>query len=614
MYNLCRERYRDINARIMDEWDSYDSHKVTCEEFLKNVAGKTTLARLLSGGEFDQAIAPTREFTTVQYPRNSKIVICDLPGYGSVSQPVEKFIELTFTIYDGFIFVCRDKLDDDDHQVLKNLPRSKRLNVVRCVSDSDSVEDLDALLGATFEDFALYRKDQIFLVDSRHQDLYGFPQLVSHLDNGANFKRASPSFRAVGTTHGEEPPANQSALTLSEGSNNDVTADDDDFTEIKSSFESGGAKYAVEQSQLRLGRWKSAMVNIGIIGNSGVGKSSFINAVRGLVSPDEQGWANVNEETKIPTPYEYPLSPNVKLWDMPGMGTKNFTQENYLEKVNFDKYDIFIIVCAVRITGNDLWLARAICSRGKKFIFVCAKVGQDIENERKVYTQSSRLNFREDIVLKKIRAEWQKDLAEFGKCRVFLIDNFEPHSYDFGDLEMEIINITPSEKQEAVTMSMPTMTEGVIQQKVRELQKRIWLTAIPAAFADAVAIPNISASLNEKYLMKEAEFYREQFGLTDEALAKNAGKIGVTKENFVKMANLRTTAFKYTGKIVPLLKTLGIFKKVSMSKTSIVLWLFTTLVHCGVSYTLAVNFLRKVLEMTAEDARKVNKEMTKPRR
>ncbi|XP_052787549.1 uncharacterized protein LOC128241241 [Mya arenaria] len=32
-----RERYRDIDARIMDEWDSYDSHEVTCEEFLKNV-------------------------------------------------------------------------------------------------------------------------------------------------------------------------------------------------------------------------------------------------------------------------------------------------------------------------------------------------------------------------------------------------------------------------------------------------------------------------------------------------------------------------------------------------------------------------------------------------
>ncbi|XP_052808550.1 T-cell-specific guanine nucleotide triphosphate-binding protein 2-like isoform X2 [Mya arenaria] len=578
--------------------------------------GKTTLVRLLSGGEFDPAIAPTRELTVEQYSRNSKIVICDLPGYGSVSQPVEMFIEQDFTIYDGFIFVCRDKLDDDDHQVLKNLPRSKRLNVVRCVSDSDSDKDLDSLLGATFEDFALYRKDQIFLVDSRHQDLYGFPQLVSHLDNGANFKRASPSFRVVGTKNGEEPPANQSALTLCEGSNNDVTADDDDFTDIKSSFESGGAKYAVEQSQLRLGRWKSAMVNIGITGNSGVGKSSFINAVRGLVSPDEQGWAKVNvvEETKIPTPYEYPMSPNVKLWDMPGIGTKNFTRENYLEKVNFDKYDIFIIVCAVRFTGNDLWLARDICSRGKKFIFVRAKVGQDIENERKVYTQISRLNFREDIVLKKIRADCQKNLAEFGKCRVFLIDNFEPHSFDFGELAMEIINITPSEKQEAVTMSMPTMTEGVIQQKVRELQKRIWLTAIPAALADAVSIPNISASLNEKCLLKEAEFYREQFGLTDEALAKNAVKIGVTKENFVQMAKLRTTAFKYTGNIVPLLKTLGIFKKVSMSKASIVLWLTTTLVNCGVSYTLAVSFLRKVLEMTAEDARRVNNEMTKPRR
>ncbi|XP_052804540.1 uncharacterized protein LOC128234373 [Mya arenaria] len=35
-----RERYRYIDARIMDEWDSYDSHEVNCEEFLKNPKGQ----------------------------------------------------------------------------------------------------------------------------------------------------------------------------------------------------------------------------------------------------------------------------------------------------------------------------------------------------------------------------------------------------------------------------------------------------------------------------------------------------------------------------------------------------------------------------------------------
>ncbi len=52
---------------------------------------------------------------------------------------------------------------------------------------------------------------------------------------------------------------------------------------------------------------------------SGVGKSTFINCLRGLEAEDE-GAAGVGvvETTNQPTPYEHPDFSNLKIWDLPG--------------------------------------------------------------------------------------------------------------------------------------------------------------------------------------------------------------------------------------------------------------------------------------------------------
>lgn len=52
---------------------------------------------------------------------------------------------------------------------------------------------------------------------------------------------------------------------------------------------------------------------------SGVGKSTFINCLRGLEAEDECA-ANVGvvETTNEPTPYEHPDFSNLKIWDLPG--------------------------------------------------------------------------------------------------------------------------------------------------------------------------------------------------------------------------------------------------------------------------------------------------------
>lgn len=81
-------------------------------------------------------------------------------------------------------------------------------------------------------------------------------------------------------------------------------------------------------------QWEKTKIEIGVIGAVKSGKSSFINAVRGL-DGDAEGAAKVDtgECTKTPTPYEYPNNKLITLWDLPGIGTETFPQETYMETI-----------------------------------------------------------------------------------------------------------------------------------------------------------------------------------------------------------------------------------------------------------------------------------------
>uniref|UniRef100_A0A8C5LIB2 Uncharacterized LOC101614769 n=1 Tax=Jaculus jaculus TaxID=51337 RepID=A0A8C5LIB2_JACJA len=79
---------------------------------------------------------------------------------------------------------------------------------------------------------------------------------------------------------------------------------------------------------------ENARLNIAVTGETGAGKSSFINALRG-VGPEEEGAAptGVVETTRKRTPYEHPKFPSVTIWDLPGIGSTTFQPQNYLTEM-----------------------------------------------------------------------------------------------------------------------------------------------------------------------------------------------------------------------------------------------------------------------------------------
>jgi len=120
---------------------------------------------------------------------------------------------------------------------------------------------------------------------------------------------------------------------------------------------------------------------VAVAGNSGTGKSSFINAVRGL-RPRDAGAAKVgvSETTLQPTVYEFPNFPQARLWDLPGAGTALFPREGYIDTIGLRHFDVVIVVSSNRFTETEIAISGELRRLRIPFFMVRTKVDIDVAN------------------------------------------------------------------------------------------------------------------------------------------------------------------------------------------------------------------------------------------
>lgn len=174
----------------------------------------------------------------------------------------------------------------------------------------------------------------------------------------------------------------------------------EDLEGIKDSISTQDLPSAINTIKEYLKQQDLVELNIGVTGESGSGKSTFVNAFRGL-GDEEDGSAKtgVVETTTEPEVYLHPKYKNVKVWDLPGIGTPNFKADEYLERVEFKRYDFFIIIASDRFRECHTQLAKEITRMGKTFYFVRSKIDSviDAEKRKKSFDQKRTLDtIRED--------------------------------------------------------------------------------------------------------------------------------------------------------------------------------------------------------------------------
>ncbi|KAL7874411.1 hypothetical protein SRHO_G00053810 [Serrasalmus rhombeus] len=185
-------------------------------------------------------------------------------------------------------------------------------------------------------------------------------------------------------------------------------------------------------------------MDVAVTGDSGSGKSSLINALLGLDHDDEEvAPTGVVETTKEPAMYLYPNNPHVRLWDLPGMGTPTFTSKRYVETMNFDLYDMFIVVTSERFRENNMLLIDEIQKRKKPLYVVRTKVDNDL------LLQSKKHRFSEINALREMRDECLKYLCEKNlNVPVFLVSSHNTQSYDMQNLKDTLEKVAPELKRD----------------------------------------------------------------------------------------------------------------------------------------------------------------------
>ncbi|XP_052597431.1 interferon-inducible GTPase 1-like [Peromyscus californicus insignis] len=317
---------------------------------------------------------------------------------------------------------------------------------------------------------------------------------------------------------------------------------------IELSLKEGNIQGANSSITDALKKIDSTPLNVAVTGESGAGKSTFINGLRGVGHEDEDAAEiGVVETTMERHPYKHPNIPNVVFWDLPGIGTTNFPPKDYLEKMKFHEYDFFIIVSATRFKQNDIDLAKAISMMKKDFYFVRTKVDSDLNNEKEFKPRT----FNKEKVLQQIRTNCVKTFQEnnIDEPPIFLISNKNLSDYDFPILMDNIMSVLPVHKRHVFMLSLPNITGTTIEKKRQSLKQRIWLEAFTTDLLNIIPSLTLFMSSDVENLEKSLNFYRTVFGVDDASLQSLAEDWQMSVDQLkakMKSPNVFTTTKKET--------------------------------------------------------------------
>ncbi|XP_032659141.1 interferon-inducible GTPase 5-like [Chelonoidis abingdonii] len=293
--------------------------------------------------------------------------------------------------------------------------------------------------------------------------------------------------------------------------------------EFKAAVQEGNLKAAASIAQQLM---KSpSLFEIAVIGESGSGKSSFVNAFRGLAD-DDIGAAKVGmvETTEWSIVYSHPEYSNVFLWDLPGIGTPNFQSvEHKRTDTYLSGYDFFLIVTATRFRKIHANLARKIQENAKKFYFVRSKVDQDLGAEKR------KPNYSEARTLWQIRENCQAHLQKAGvnDPQVFLLSNWESNKYDFPLLKESL----DKELRHAMLQKLLDISCWTLQEKKTAMQKTTWKPATLSGGPGAIPLPGLSLVADMAVLMDCMRDYCKDFGLNSDSLSALAEQVGKREED-----------------------------------------------------------------------------------
>ncbi|XP_052105421.1 interferon-inducible GTPase 5-like [Mytilus californianus] len=375
----------------------------------------------------------------------------------------------------------------------------------------------------------------------------------------------------------------------------------EEVDELRRMVEDTGVQNLPNYISKKAKQWQEVEVHIAVLGETYVGKSTFINQLRRVEEWDDTfAPVGLGDTTLEPTAYENPYNKNMVFWDLPGVGTLKFSKdESYFRTINIERYDFFIIMSDQCFSENDAWLAREIRKRGKPFFFVRSKLDEDFKSAEH---DGQSIDKAVPRIYKSCADNLRK--ANFREPNIFIISNYNHEIGQFDDLMIAIFHSLPDLKKEAMILSIGPLTHNIIREKKKTLHSRVFKIAVISAGVAAIPVPGLDVIADLAIIAHEIHFYMSEFGLDEESL-KHLCKKTKTKydqiteslkhsKSLLTEKNIIRTLFMKIVKTQAAEQVAGRFAKY--------IPIIGSIVSSGVAYGACVKFLRSEIDLLEQDA------------
>uniref|UniRef100_A0AC34QLY9 IRG-type G domain-containing protein n=1 Tax=Panagrolaimus sp. JU765 TaxID=591449 RepID=A0AC34QLY9_9BILA len=166
--------------------------------------------------------------------------------------------------------------------------------------------------------------------------------------------------------------------------------------------------------------------NFGITGQSGVGKSSLINALCGYDDYDSRAAPiNIVECTNVVKRYPHPELKHLVLYDLPGGGTTSNPFHTYFCDKRLYVFDCLLLVMSQRTLETDLAIAKLALEMGTPVVFIRNKAEESLKTIRRDpknhnMDERSLIHLTISIIKNNIRKELM--VANIENPQIFVIE------------------------------------------------------------------------------------------------------------------------------------------------------------------------------------------------
>ncbi len=345
-----------------------------------------------------------------------------------------------------------------------------------------------------------------------------------------------------------------------------------------------------EKLQKELDEYKNAKLACAIIGRSGTGKSSLINAIVG----EEVVETGVVESTMREQKIDHK---GLSISDLPGCGTEKFPRESYMTQFDIDRFDCVILVTSDRFYEDDLFLIDELSKIKKPVYAVRTKIDFSVDREK-------RKGKTEEETLEVIYNDLKSRLEGYRVKGIYLTSADYPQEYDLDKLLQDVTKSVTDLKRQAFLRTISITSEEVLK------EKRVLAEKVASKYAGLSAVnglnpvPGVDVAVDAGILLKMFNDIQEIYGLNKEDQEFTQKIIGADSWKAIG-GKLAQYTLKYGGKeaIMILLKRLG----TSMTGKEISKWI--PFVGQAIAATIGYKMTSSIASDMIDDSEQIAREI-----